>query len=259
MSSHPPNRSDEGLPQSPRTVNSKLKTKNSKLKTQNSKLCFVCVGAGHGSRFGGDKLAQSLGDRTVFASALGALAAAIPTADLIVVVAPENLEVWRDRLAPDFPQARFIGGGARRQDSVRAGVKAAMELGAEVVAIHDAARPLVDPRDVQSVVGGRGEADGAILTARASDTIKRIDPNGLVAETVDREKLRFALTPQVFRVASLETAWRTAGSGGEWTDESALLESVGMKVLSIGARYPNPKVTTEADLAVIRALAGVAR
>jgi 2-C-methyl-D-erythritol 4-phosphate cytidylyltransferase len=252
MSSHPPSRSDQdGFPQS-------SVSDNSKFKIQNSRLCFVCVGAGLGSRFGGEKLAQPLGGRSVFSAALGALEAADPAAGLMVVVAPENLRVWRDRLAPDFPRARFIGGGARRQDSVHAGVKAAIELGAEVVAIHDAARPLVDPRDVQNVVRGLGGADGAILTARASDTIKRIDPNGLVAETVDREKLRLALTPQVFRVASLETAWRAAGSGGEWTDESALLESVGMKVLSIAARYPNPKVTTAADLAVIRALAGIA-
>ncbi len=166
------NRSDEGLPQNARTVNSKPKTKNSKLKIQNSKLCFVCVGAGQGSRFGGEKLAQALGGRTVFASALGALVTAIPAAPLVVVVAPERLQEWRDRLRPDFPEALFVGGGARRQDSVRAGVDAAIGLGAEVVAIHDAARPLVDPRDVLSVVNGLGEADGAILTARVSDTVK---------------------------------------------------------------------------------------
>jgi 2-C-methyl-D-erythritol 4-phosphate cytidylyltransferase len=219
----------------------------------------VCVGAGQGSRFGGDKLGQNIGDGTVFALALGGLVAAFPAAPLIVVVPSEHLEMWRDRLCEAFPTAMFVAGGERRQDSVRAGVEAAVGLGAETVVIHDAARPLVDPRDVQCVVGGLGGADGVVLTSRACDTVKRVTPNGLVAETLDRETLRMALTPQVFRVASLETAWSAAGSGGEWTDESALLERAGMRVLSVVARYPNPKITTKADLAVIRALAGAAR
>ncbi len=228
---------------------------NSKLKTQNSKLCFVCVGAGRGSRFGGDKLAQPLGDRTVFESALGALVAAIPAAALVVVVGPDRLQAWRNRLRPVFPEALLVGGGARRQDSVRAGVDAAIGLGAEVVAIHDAARPLVDPRDVVSVVDGLGEADGAILTARVSDTVKRVTSDSQVAETLDREDLRLALTPQVFRVASLQQAWEAAEGESEWTDESALLESAGMRVHCVAARFPNPKVTTPWDLRVIRALA----
>ena len=258
MSSHPPNRSDEGLPQGPRTANSKLETKNSKLKTQNSKLCFVCVGAGRGSRFGGDKLAQPLGDRTVFASAIGALMAAIPAAPLVVVVAPERLQEWRNRFRADFPEALLVGGGARRQDSVRAGVAAAIGLGSEVVAIHDAARPLVDPRDILSVVNGLGGGDGAILTARVSDSVKRITANDLVTETVDREGLRLALTPQVFRVACLQQAWDATGSEDEWTDESILLENAGMRVRSVLAHHPNPKVTTPSDLQSIRILAEVA-
>jgi 2-C-methyl-D-erythritol 4-phosphate cytidylyltransferase/2-C-methyl-D-erythritol 2,4-cyclodiphosphate synthase len=260
MSSHPTTRSDKRDLQKGRGgEDPKPTAENPKPRTQNSKLCFVCVGAGRGLRFGGEKLAQPVGDRTVFASALRALTTAIPAAPLIVVVAPEEIEAWRERLTPQFPQARFIGGGARRQDSVRAGVQAAADLGAEVVAIHDAARPLVDPRDVQGVVAGLGEADGAILTARVSDTIKRVDHDGMVVDTLDRETLHFALTPQVFRVAALEAAWRAAGIGSEWTDESALLESAGMRVVSVIARCPNPKVTTDADLGVIRALADTAR
>jgi len=266
MSSHPASASDqEGFLQSPVSDNSKPKTKNSKLvtenstlKTQNSKLCFVCVGAGRGSRFGGDKLAQALGGRTVFEAALGALVAAIPTAPLVVVVAPERLQAWRNRLRPDFPEALLVGGGARRQDSVRAGVEAAIALGAEVVAIHDAARPLVNARDVVSVVDGLGGADGAILTARVSDTVKRITSDDLVTGTMDRDGLRLALTPQVVRVACLLKAWETAGGNSEWTDESALLENAGMRVRSVVARHPNPKITTPSDLHEIRALVEVA-
>ncbi len=258
MSSHPPNRSDEDSPQDRSATKSKPKTQNPTLKTQNSKLCFVCVGAGHGSRFGGDKLSQLIGDRMVFAVVLEALETARPSAGVVVVVAPDDLSMWRDRLGRGFPRARFVAGGARRSLSVRAGVNAAVGLGADVVAIHDAARPLVNPHDVQRVVRGLGEWDGAILTAPVSDTIKRIDGDDSVAETVDRENLRFALTPQVFRVASLRGAWEETGDVGEWTDEAALLENSGMRVRCIDAEHPNPKLTIPSDLVMIRVLAGVA-
>jgi len=134
---------------------------------------------------------------------------------------------------------------------------AAIGLGAEVVAIHDAARPLVDPRDVQNVVRDLGDSDGTVLTGKISDTIKRIDGNDMVVESVDRECFRLALTPQVFRVASLQAAWEKIGGNREWTDEAVLLETAGMRVRSVVSRYPNPKLTSPPDLELIRALAGV--
>lgn len=250
MSFLPPSRSaKEGSPRG-------SEPGNSTSTTESPGLYFVCVGAGRGSRFGREKVAEQLGDRTVLAAALGALHEAIPTAPLVVVVAAEHRDAWRSRLAADFPGVLVVAGGARRQDSVRIGVETAIGRGAEVVAIHDAARPLVDPRDVRRVVSALGEADGAILAAKVSDTVKRINGDGCVAESLDRDNLRLALTPQVFRVASLRVAWEQRSADCEWTDESALLEGAGMRVQSVVARYPNPKVTTESDLEVIRALAG---
>ena len=250
MSSHTPSRSD--YPPS----SDKPHPKHSKLKTQNSKLAFVCVGAGRGVRFGGDKLAEMLGPRTVFATALGALARAIPEALIVVVVGDARLEFWRDHLSPEFPQARFVGGGDRRQDSVRAGVLYAAQAGAEVVAVHDAARPLVDPADVEAVINAVGGVAGAILSARVSDTVKRVDGNDMVVDTLSRDRLRSALTPQVFQIATLMEVWQRADLKREWTDEATLLESAGIPVRSVLARHPNPKVTTEADLQVVRAMMG---
>ncbi|MFC2144130.1 2-C-methyl-D-erythritol 4-phosphate cytidylyltransferase [Acidobacteriota bacterium] len=220
-------------------------------------LAFVCVGAGRGVRFGGDKLAEMLGSRTVFATALGALARAVPEALMVVVVGDAMLEFWRDRLSPDFPQARFVSGGDRRQDSVRAGVLYAAQAGAEVVAVHDAARPLVDPTDVRAVIDAVGGASGATLSARVSDTVKRVDGNDLVVDTLARDRLRFALTPQVFQIATLMEVWQRSDLNRVWTDEAAILESAGVPVRSVLARHPNPKVTTEADLQVVRAIAGL--
>jgi 2-C-methyl-D-erythritol 4-phosphate cytidylyltransferase len=217
-------------------------------------LAFVCVGAGRGVRFGSNKLAEMLGPQTVFAAAIGALARAIPEALMITVVEEGRLEFWRNVLSPDFPQARFIAGGDRRQDSVRAGVLYAAQAGAEIVAVHDAARSLVDPRDIEAVISALGSAAGAILTARVSDTVKKVDGNDMVVDTLSRDRLRFALTPQVFRITTLIEAWQRAAPERAWTDEAALLESAGIPVHTVLARHPNPKITTEADLRIMRAM-----
>jgi 2-C-methyl-D-erythritol 4-phosphate cytidylyltransferase len=220
-------------------------------------LAFVCVGAGRGVRFGGDKLAEMLGSRTVFATALSGLARAVPEALMVAVVGEARFDFWSDHLSNEFPQARFVAGGDRRQDSVRAGVLYAAQAGAEVVAVHDAARPLVNPADIKAVIEAVGGAGGAILCARVPDTVKRVDGNNMVVDTVARDRLRFALTPQVFQIATLMEVWQRADPGRLWTDEAALLESAGVPIRSVLARHPNPKVTTEADLKVVRAMAGV--
>jgi 2-C-methyl-D-erythritol 4-phosphate cytidylyltransferase len=218
------------------------------------KLAMVCVGGGRGDRFGGDKLAELVGGRSIFELSLDALRRAFPEAPMIVVAPTHRLEHWRGELEGRFPEASFVGGGARRQDSVRAGVEIAAESGAGVVAVHDAARPLVDPQDVKGVVWALGDAAGAVLCARVTDTVKRIDDDGLVRYTLDRGELRLAQTPQVFRIAALYRAWQEADQDRSWTDEAAMLESVGMPVRSVLAQRPNPKLTTEEDLMLIRAL-----
>ena len=217
-------------------------------------LAFVCVGAGRGVRFGGEKLAEMVGARTVFATALGALARAVPEAQMIVVVAENRLDFWRDELASEFPGASYVLGGERRQDSVRAGVLEAAAAGADVVAIHDAARPLVDPEDIRAAIGALDGASGAILASEVSDTVKRIDAEEMIVDTVARENLRLALTPQVVRVRDLMEAWQQAGPDQWWTDEAALLESAGMSVRTVLARHQNPKVTTDVDLRLVRAI-----
>ena len=229
---------------------------NSKLKAENPRLCFVCVGAGRGGRFGGQKLVEDLGRRSVLATSVSALRTAFPEAPIVVVVSGIHLEEWRSRLRPEFPDVRLVAGGLRRQDSVRAGVEEAATMGAEVVAVHDAARPLVNPEDVQAVVWALGDAAGAILVARPADTVKRIGSDGLVEETVPRENIRLAQTPQVFRISALFRAWAQATPELEWSDESALLEWAGMAVRSVLAQHPNPKLTAETDLALLRSLHG---
>jgi 2-C-methyl-D-erythritol 4-phosphate cytidylyltransferase/2-C-methyl-D-erythritol 2,4-cyclodiphosphate synthase len=220
-------------------------------------LALICVGAGTGQRFGGDKLAERLGERTVLETSVAALARAFPAAPQYVVVPANRLGAWRRRLLATLSPFELLEGGPRRQDSVRVGVERAVECGADVVVVHDAARPLVDPQDVKGVVLALGEADGAVLVARVADTVKRVDNEGLVLETVPRQELRLALTPQVFKVPALYRAWEEGDFHLEWTDEAAILESLGGRVRSVVARSRNPKLTTQSDLELMRSLLGV--
>ncbi len=207
---------------------------------------MVCVGAGRGERFGGDKLAADLGGRSVLETSLAALKAAFPDTPMVVVLPPSRSREWRLRLRRSFPEVGCVVGGDRRQDSVRKGVAAV--AGAEVVAIHDAARPLVAPEDVRRVVAAVATADGAVLVGRIADTVKQVDGAGRVVSTLDRDRLRAAQTPQAFRREGLERAWRECDLAREWTDEAAMLEACGLEVVTVEARRPNPKITTPADL-----------
>lgn len=221
-----------------------------------AKVGLVCVAAGRGRRFGGDKLGQLLGGRPVLEVSLRALVTAVPSAPLVVVVAPDRIAEWQRRLGPAFPRACWVAGGVLRQDSVRAGFLAAVADGCETVCVHDAARPLVHADDVRAVVAAvDGDVDGALLCRQVADTVKRVGPDDLVVETLARDALRLALTPQVVRVAAYERAWRSHGRSGPWTDESALLEAAGLRVRGVVAAHPNPKLTGPEDLPLLRALA----
>jgi len=220
-------------------------------------LALICVGSGSGSRFGGDKLAEKIGDRTVFELSLSALRRAFAEVPMFAVIDGRHIGEWRNRLVEDFAEVECVVGAARRQDSVRAGVMRAAEGGADVVLVHDAARPLVAVQDVKAGVWALGVAAGAVLCGRVVDTVKRVDSDGLVRDTVSRIDLRLAQTPQVFQMSALLRAWEELDQNPEWTDEAAMLESIGLPVRSVVAQHPNPKLTTDQDLVLMRHMSRV--
>lgn len=219
-------------------------------------LAVVIAAAGRGRRFGVDKMSERLGDLTVLEMTVDAIRAAVPSVPVVAVVGPDWVVRWRTVLESDSPRTTVIAGGPRRQDSVRLGVEKAAELGVEIVAIHDGARPLVHPDDIAAVIDSLGDGPAAILATEVSDTVKRVDRGGAVCETIDRRSLRMAQTPQVFRVAALETAWRRQDPRHEWSDEAALIEADGGRVRCVVAEHSNPKITTPADLELVRTLIG---
>lgn len=197
-----------------------------------------------------------IGKRTVLECSVDAVRHAIPDVPLIVVVPPSRVGFWREHLESRGSGLDVIAGGKRRQDSVRIGVERAAENGTEIVVIHDGARPLVHPDDVRRAVDALSDGDAAMLCAEVVDTVKRVDNSGFVIETIDRDSLRTAQTPQVFRVAALESAWAGKDAVAEFSDEAGLLESNGVEVRCVLAGHPNPKLTTVDDVVVVRALDG---
>lgn len=163
--------------------------------------------------------------------------------DRVVVAVPVGEEVSADRVA----------GGASRSASVRNALEAAPE--AELVVVHDAARPLVTPDLVRRCVAAVGEVDGAIAATPVADTVKRARPDGVVLRTLDRSSLWAVQTPQVFRADVLRRALAVneATLAGA-TDDASLVEAAGGTVVVVEAPPENFKVTTAADLARAEAI-----
>lgn len=222
----------------------------------NGAVAAIVVGAGQGQRMGGmDKAFLPLRGRPLLAYAVDALEACPQVSEIALVVGAALVERCRQvvRAAGWQKVSAIRAGGAVRAASVRAGLAAVK--GAEWVLIHDAARPLLTPALVASGLAAAAGAVAAIAAVPVRDTIKRARPDQTVVHTVDRSRLWAAQTPQIFRRATLDTAFRRAGAAADdYTDEGALLESQGIAVRLFPGDPANIKVTVPADVDVAAAL-----
>jgi 2-C-methyl-D-erythritol 4-phosphate cytidylyltransferase len=224
------------------------------------RVAALVLGAGRGERLGHalPKAFVPVAGRPLIAHAVAALAA-VPEIALLVPVVPEAERARCDALASELGLGERLAaaraGGAERQDSVRAGLDA-LPRDVEVVAVHDAARPLVRPEAVRRVIAEADRRGAAILAAPVADTIKRVR-DGRVLETPPREECWAAQTPQAFRVELLREALEKAAAEGRLgTDCSQLVEALGVAVHVVAGDPDNLKVTGPEDLArVARALA----
>jgi 2-C-methyl-D-erythritol 4-phosphate cytidylyltransferase len=168
----------------------------------------------------------------------------------IVAVVPEaEVVAARALLAPVRKLLAVVQGGARRQDSVLAGLKEAPEGFDGVVLVHDAARPLVEVSLVEAVARAAAETGAALPVLPVVDTVKRVR-DGLVVETLDREELGSAQTPQGFRLALLVEAYEAAFRDRlTVTDEAMAVERRGAPVRALPGSPRNRKITTPEDLA----------
>jgi 2-C-methyl-D-erythritol 4-phosphate cytidylyltransferase len=213
----------------------------------------ILVAAGRGRRLGASqpKALVPIGGRPLIARALAAFATHPRIGPLVVVVSEP--EAVRAAIAGVAARAQVVAGGAERQDSVRLGL-AAIDR-ADLVLVHDAARPLV-PRPVIDAVIAAAARHGAALPAIAPpDTVKEVDGEGTIMATLPRERLRLAQTPQGFRFDLLRTAHARAESDRfRGTDDAALVERTGARVVTVEGSPRNFKITRPEDLALAEAL-----
>lgn len=216
----------------------------------------IIVGAGRGERMGGvDKVFVPLGGRPLLAYSLDAFQASPLIDRIVLVLGPANIALGRALVAEGRwdKVGAIIVGGARRQDSVRAGV-AALD-GCELVAVHDAARPFLTADLIARGVTAARAHGAAIAAMPVKETIKLVGADNLIHNTPPREQLWTAQTPQLATHAALSRALAVAEAGGRTvTDEAAALEAQGEAVAVFPGAYTNIKVTTPEDLLLASAI-----
>lgn len=209
----------------------------------------LVVAAGQSRRMGGrDKLFSPLAGIPLLARTVERLHSSPYVDETVVVLRPERLEDGR-QLARErgWQRVRFCTGGPRRQDSVRLGLESLEGDG--WVLIHDGARPFLTPNLVERGLEAAAEKGAAVPALPLSDTVKRVSPSGLVEETPPREMLWSVQTPQVFRLSLIREAHRHfASSPQTFTDDAALLETLGHPVAVFQGEADNFKVTSAEDL-----------
>ena len=212
----------------------------------------VIVAAGASTRMGdaGDKTLADVGGEPLIARTVDVFECCDAITAIVLVVSERNLDAitalrgakgWAKTLPP-------LIGGARRQDSVRAGLDA-LPAECDWVLVHDGARPFVTPRMIED-----GDTGAAIAGVPAFDTVKRVGEGGRVVETLDRNQLVMVQTPQVFRRDVLERAH--AEVMDDVTDDAAMVERIGVEVRTFDGARSNIKVTTPEDLVIACATLG---
>jgi 2-C-methyl-D-erythritol 4-phosphate cytidylyltransferase len=212
----------------------------------------LIAAAGSGERLGIDrpKAFAGLGGRPLLAESLDRLDRC-DLVDAIVVAAPPGWEEPAILLAEELAATKVVAcvtGGATRAASVAAALFE-VPIGALVVLVHDAARPLVTDAVVERLIGPLQKGfDGAVPALPLADTLKRVH-DGVVVETVDRDRLVAAQTPQAFLAPTLRRAFSGDFSGA--TDCASLVERSGGRVAVVEGDVRLVKVTTPADLALV--------
>jgi 2-C-methyl-D-erythritol 4-phosphate cytidylyltransferase len=212
----------------------------------------LIAAAGSGERLGIDrpKAFAALGGRPLLAESIERLERS-ELVDAIVVAAPAGWEEPSILLAEELVASKVVAcvtGGETRSESVAAAL-AEVPDGALVVLVHDAARPLLDDAVLERLLGPLGEGfDGAVPVLPVADTLKRVR-DGMVEETVPRDDLVAAQTPQAFLAPTLRRAFGAEHAGA--TDCASLVERAGGRVAVVAGDPRLLKVTTPADLALV--------
>lgn len=217
---------------------------------------FPAAGQGKRMRAGRNKVFLELAGLPILVHTLRRFSQSAKIDYLVVVVAAEEVEEIRTLLGrvPDLKPFQVVAGSTERQYSIANGL-AALPDDADVVLVHDAARPLVTVQTIEAVIKAAQENGGAIAAVPEKNTVKMVSSDGLVAKTPPRETLWEVQTPQGFRKDLLLEAYRKAKEENFLgTDDSSLVERLHVPVKVVESEYQNIKITTPEDLVIAEAL-----
>ena len=218
----------------------------------------IIVAAGNGKRFGTKTPKQFLEikDKPLFIYTLERFQSCAEIDEIILVLPSTETASFLSIIGKYGIKklSKVVAGGKTRAESVWKGLNAIRSATAEIIAVHDGARPLVTPEEISECVLKAKETGAAILVAPVTDTIKQVSESGIITKTINRVELRRALTPQCFQFEILKRAFENADLSESATDESYLVEKLGVQVSIVEGSAQNIKVTTHADLHLIEGL-----
>lgn len=214
----------------------------------------IIAAGGRGARFGADRPKQllTLGGVPILQRSVEAFLRSPRITDVVVALPPDVAAAPPSYLLD--ARVRIVAGGARRQDSVANACAAASR--AEIVVIHDAARPFVTDAIISRTIDAAARDGAAIAALPVRDTVKRAPVGGMVAETLPREEIFLAQTPQAFRAQVLLDALALSSTATDATDEAMLAERAGHGVRIVEGDARNIKITTMDDLTLAESLLG---
>ncbi len=215
-----------------------------------SSVAAVVVAAGRGLRAGGElpKQYRTIAGEPAIRRTLSLLANHAEVDAVQAVIHPDDADFFADA-ARGLELLPPVHGGATRQASVLAGLEALAAAAPEIVLVHDAARPFASGALVSRAIAAASRTGAAIPGVAVTDTVKAVDAEEIVTETVDRSRLRLVQTPQAFAFPVLLAAHRRAAANGldSFTDDAALAEWAGLRVSVFEGERGNVKLTTADD------------
>lgn len=215
----------------------------------------VIVAAGKGTRMKADINKQyiRIGGKPIVYHTIESFLQSKHIDEVVAVIVKEEEELFNEIVRPlfkDESKLKIAYGGAMRKDSVQNGIRE-LSKGCDTVLIHDGVRPFFSDEDIKAVIDKTADYDGAISGVPVKDTIKRINDQGVIEETVDRKMLFAAATPQAFKKDKLISAYKAyekSDAAGEATDDAYIMELTGARVVTVPCSYNNIKITTPEDI-----------
>lgn len=218
-----------------------------------AKIGVIIVAGGAGHRMGSTLPKQflMLGNMPVLGRTINRIAEALPSAEVVVVLPKQHIELWHNLAARfDIAPHKIAEGGAERFHSVKNGI-AALSSDVQTIAVHDGVRPLVSKKLIIKLILEAEKCEAVIPVVAPTDSFRSLDTEG--SHIIDRSLLSMVHTPQAFNAAVLREAYEQPFSTA-FTDDASVVEAAGHSITLVEGEPSNIKITTPSDIVIAEAL-----